>query len=796
MGGGAVMGRRIVLLSDGTGNSAAKVWRTNVWRLFEALDLSCSDQVACYDDGVGTSSFKPWAMLGGAFGFGLKRNVISLYKFACRNHRSQEDEIFGFGFSRGAFTIRVLMGLILDQGLVPAASITESELNRQALQAYRRYHRRHFHTNWWLILESIAKFLRRGKPRPSLSPAPFPVPRIRFLGLWDTVAAYGLPVEEMTRGVSQWIAPLELPSHTPNPLVQRACQALSLDDERTTFHPVLWNERNQPPQQGEVRYTRDEKITQIWFAGVHSNVGGGYPDDSLARIPLYWIMEEAKACNLTFKKSPLADPDPIVETRSAQDKDGRLYDSRSGLGIYYRFGPRRLYELCHQKFSRTTGDEVHVQTPKIHESVLKRIQNNAHVYAPIGIPAHYDVVVTEPSADGTSASFRLVSLPATAQAGQQDVYELSGNAVARVNCERRMIWPSVYLRAALYVVTVVITIAFVLFPFSGRPDPLGERESALRWMSDIIRAAGAFLPGWANQWMLGYAEYPLTFIMFGVVLWVMVSAGSKIASYTRDQMTLLWRQSLDHTIEDPGSPDSWQHKAGEAIVVFIKTYWKYAIAPALAAVAIVYAVVVCASHAAFNIFDDAGLTCKSVGSPVDVPDAGVLISFRPSALCYASGYKVARLEKYLVWVDPDPAKLTKYPGYQNTSRSCPLDQAGPLANGRIATGPWGYSTFHNNEDEELSWYETIKHVVLTPLRRELFRPWFQMVARYGVSGGEEDFLDPDPDPKVKDISEIIQPQIRGELFFYVNDAVIGFPWMFGIFYNDNHGCISVFIRPR
>src|SRR4030088_2184576 len=115
------MSRNIVLLSDGTGNSAAKVWRTNVWRLFEALDLNCSDQVACYDDGVGTSSFKPWAMLGGAFGFGLKRNVISLYKFACRNHRSQEDEIFGFGFSRGAFTIRVLMGLILDQGLVPAA---------------------------------------------------------------------------------------------------------------------------------------------------------------------------------------------------------------------------------------------------------------------------------------------------------------------------------------------------------------------------------------------------------------------------------------------------------------------------------------------------------------------------------------------------------------------------------------------------------------------------------------------------------------------------------------------------
>jgi uncharacterized protein (DUF2235 family) len=789
------MGRRIVLLSDGTGNSSAKVWRTNVWRLFEALDLSCNDQVACYDDGVGTSSFKPLAILGGAFGFGLKRNVISLYKFACRNHRSPDDEIYGFGFSRGAFTIRVLMGLILDQGLVPARDISESELQDQAVRAYRRYHDRHFHTNWWLILQWIRNLVGKGKPKP-LPPGPYPAPKIRFLGLWDTVAAYGLPIDEMTRGVSQWITPLELPNHTLNPLVQRACQALSLDDERTTFHPVLWNERNQPPQQGDARYTRDEKITQIWFAGVHANVGGGYPDDSLAMIPLYWIMEEAKACDLTFKKRPLAEPDPIIETRSAQDKDGRLYDSRRGLGSYYRFGPRRLSKLCAQTFSRSTGDEVYVQTPKIHDSVLKRIQNNAHVYAPIGIPANYDIVVTEPGADGESAAFRLASIPAAAQAGQQSVFELSATALARVNCERRMIWPWVYLRAVLYLLTVVTTVAFLLFPVSGRPDPLGERESALRWMSDIIRATSSFLPSWAGQWMLGYAEYPVTFVVFAAVLGTLIFLGSKITAYTCDQMTSLWRQSLDCTIKDPGSPDGWQHKAALALVAFVEIVCKEYIFPALTAVVLVYAAVVCASHAAFNVFDDAGLTCKSVGSPVTVPDAGVLISFRPSELCYASGYKVARLEKYLVWVDPNPAKLTKYAGYQNASQSCPLDQVGALANGRIATGPWGYSTFHNNEGYELSWYQTIKHVALTPLRRELFRPWFQMIARYGVRGGEEDFLDPDPDPKVKDISEIMQPQVKGELFFYVNDAVIGIPGLFGKFYNDDQGCISVFIRPR
>jgi uncharacterized protein (DUF2235 family) len=80
-------GKRIILLSDGTGNSASKVWKSNVWRVFESLDLRGSEQVAFYDDGVGTSSFKPLAILGGVFGWGLKRNVLDIYKFLRSNLR-------------------------------------------------------------------------------------------------------------------------------------------------------------------------------------------------------------------------------------------------------------------------------------------------------------------------------------------------------------------------------------------------------------------------------------------------------------------------------------------------------------------------------------------------------------------------------------------------------------------------------------------------------------------------------------------------------------------------------------
>src|SRR5438045_8473883 len=106
----------IVLLSDGTGNSSAKLFRTNIWRLYEALDLRpAADQVARYDNGVGTASFKPLAVLGGAFGLGLKRNLLDLYVFLCENYKPG-DRIYAFGFSRGAFTIRLLLQLIRYEG--------------------------------------------------------------------------------------------------------------------------------------------------------------------------------------------------------------------------------------------------------------------------------------------------------------------------------------------------------------------------------------------------------------------------------------------------------------------------------------------------------------------------------------------------------------------------------------------------------------------------------------------------------------------------------------------------------
>src|SRR5262245_18183924 len=521
------MGTKIILLSDGTGNAASKVWRTNVWRVFESLDLTGSDQVANYDDGVGTSSFKPLALLGGAFGWGLKRNVLDLYKFVCRNYHSDEDEIFGFGFSRGAFTIRIVVGLIFDQGLVPHES--EEELNRRARDAYRAFRRKNFHT--LLRVEEPFRFLRDLViPDGYDSSKNRRVKRIRFLGLWDTVAAYGLPVDEMTRGISQWIWPLELPERWLCDEVERACHALSLDDERTTFHPVLWNERRErrPAEDPDGSYeTKKERIIQVWFAGVHSNVGGGYPDDSLAHIPLCWIMAEAQDCGLRYKTSPPADPDAMAQRKAACDKDGRFYSPRRGLGGYYRYGPREVNDLCHRRFSRNPEDEVEIALPKIHESVQKRINKGAHLNAPIGLPGRYAVVTED----------RRILSP------EENQDEPLQHAEARFKGQE-LVWNLVWCRRVIYFATVFASLYMALYPLVRTLPRFGEFSTWLRPVSNLVRLVGKFAPEAFDPWLDAYAREPGRFLVCVVVVTALMWSGSTINAKITDKMRNIWKSDM------------------------------------------------------------------------------------------------------------------------------------------------------------------------------------------------------------------------------------------------------------
>ena len=151
----------IVLLSDGTGNSSASPFKTNVGRFYQAddslppADATLPRQIVYYDNGVGTENFKPLAALGGAFGIGVWNNVKDLYTFVCRSYQLG-DQVYGFGFSRGAYTIRVLVGLIDHQGLVTFD--TEAELERNAIAAYRAFRKEAFAT--WIPWVRAGRFLR------------------------------------------------------------------------------------------------------------------------------------------------------------------------------------------------------------------------------------------------------------------------------------------------------------------------------------------------------------------------------------------------------------------------------------------------------------------------------------------------------------------------------------------------------------------------------------------------------------------------------------------------------------
>ncbi|MEM6987862.1 MAG: DUF2235 domain-containing protein, partial [Pseudomonadota bacterium] len=246
------MAKNIFIFSDGTGNSSKALFKSNVWRLYQALDLGpaqggAMEQIALYDDGVGTSGVTVLQKLGGAFGFGLNRNVRQLYEKLCRVYEPG-DEIYIFGFSRGGFTARMLAGLIGACGIIDPNKTDASgkplfapnyddkhvlSTERGLTVAVEEAHKA-FRTQYWKkpaqpdieakskllavvqrrlhnLLGKILRFTPRTfedysaddfKKRYAYdsggsSSGDGDTPSIRLVGVWDTVDALGLPIEEL-----------------------------------------------------------------------------------------------------------------------------------------------------------------------------------------------------------------------------------------------------------------------------------------------------------------------------------------------------------------------------------------------------------------------------------------------------------------------------------------------------------------------------------------------------------------------------------------------------------------------
>ena len=387
------MGKNIVICSDGTGNTTVKNRGTNVFKLFESVKTihSSASQVAIYDDGVGSGTSKLSQILGGAFGFGLSRNVRQLYISLVRNYNAEaNDKIYLFGFSRGAFTVRSLAGMIsymgiLDQDLCK----TDAELNEYVNHAYREYRRSQ--RAWletllsWIFVDPFLfyqnkinkkeylvnlktfnkKFLTKSDASENEEDK-----LIRFIGVWDTVSAVGFPIPWVSGFFNKVIYRFSFTDNDLNQDVQQACHALSIDDQRKTFHPEIWNEFS----------VEDKKrIEQVWFSGVHSNVGGGYPKQGMSLVSLNWMMRKAKDAGVEFIEHDL----DLYDIK--QNVNDKLYDSRHGLSVFYRFKPRDIYQICQE----------HGVTARIHSSALNRIKQGTGGYAPGNIPRTFEVDDTD-----------------------------------------------------------------------------------------------------------------------------------------------------------------------------------------------------------------------------------------------------------------------------------------------------------------------------------------------------------------------------------------------------------------
>jgi uncharacterized protein (DUF2235 family) len=254
------MAKNIVFCADGTWDSSAN--GTNVYRLFKACTINAT-QVPYYDDGVGSDGTPIERLLGGAFGTGLFQKIKEGYSKIAHVYESS-DRLFLFGFSRGAYTARALGGMITVSGL-PTQNFDDA-LVESAFQAYRDKDKR-------------AQILADLQGRYAIEK-----PTITMIGVWDTVGSLGIPA--IFGGVSPLVYGFLDTSLSPN--VLNAFHALAIDERRSEFPPTLWTGT---PVQGQ-------KVEQVWFSGVHCDVGGGYPDHGLSDITLAWMLNKATALGL------------------------------------------------------------------------------------------------------------------------------------------------------------------------------------------------------------------------------------------------------------------------------------------------------------------------------------------------------------------------------------------------------------------------------------------------------------------------------------------------------------------
>ena len=358
--------KRLIICCDGTWNEPdEKVDQdptdepepTNVLKIARGIapaDGKGITQVVYYDAGVGTQGFFD-KYIGGAFGRGLSENIRQTYRFIANNY-VEGDELFLFGFSRGAFTVRSLAGFIGAVGL-----LEKHDLNR--------------------VPEAFAYYRNRPEKRASspqerrlnkrlTSPPRTPIP-IKFIGVWDTVGALGIPLTLRSAGRRRKV---NFHDTQLGEDVEHAYHALAVDEKRRPFKPTLWYWKV-PGGPG-----KNQTIEQVWFAGVHSNIGGSYRNTGLSDIALKWMARKAKRIGLQFTQ-PF---DDFLNQYWDKAEEGRLEDSYSRwYRKYFReIGPNQFGDIRCEKWN-VPGERVHpTAEAAIHKSFAGNANGKSFKYEP------------------------------------------------------------------------------------------------------------------------------------------------------------------------------------------------------------------------------------------------------------------------------------------------------------------------------------------------------------------------------------------------------------------------------
>ena len=473
-------------------------------------------------------------------------------------------------------------------------------------------------------------------------------------------------------------------------------------------------------------------LTQVWFSGAHSNVGGSYADDALANVPLHWMMARAQKAGIVFKDGE------IERAAAAANMYGTIYDSRRAFGGAYRYLPRDVAIASHDIDNE--DDHVVVMRPKIHESVLCRIASGTDHYAPIGLPPRYATV----TAQGDIRDMPASGLPAT-------LAETPADGATRCRFQQK-VWNTVFWRRIVYYASVYVAAALALFPLLMPAS--GACSDPLCGISWVIRDLGGVLPAFVSPWLDSYAEHPSAFLGVAALLAFVLWLGGRLRAQIKDAMRAVWMRS--RTLAPP-QPDALIRMRSSRWYIRCGKLFRRVIFPTVAGVAALWLIFCGVTQLVFSLTSSAGGVCTT--------GAGASRkAFTSSDVCWDSGVQVEQGATYRI-----------------TMR---IDDSSRWTDGGIVTGVNGYRREKMN---------ALMYVGL-PIRRYVMEPWFQPVARIGRTGSDEYVLKPaSPGADANSTTLIAQITARrsGELFIFVNDAVLPVPNRWQVFYKNNTGAATV-----